>query len=447
MRKGRLPRHQRRQIRAIAVGVFALAFLIRALWALYVQRPIDGVYSDMGGYVHRAHMLLAGQVGGEPRLLALWPWGTHTIVAGELAIFGDKSVIGIGLCHAFVSALSAPAAAFLTTRFLRGSLPPLLVGLAVAVWHPHISYVGFFSSEVWFGTAMLLATVCVVRYSERPRGSRFDALAAGLLLALMFAVRPQVVLTTGLVIGVVVLGAMMGRRVLPRSWTGAALLLMPLVLTMAGSAIRYQRLVGRPGLIAAYEPIQRVFADTDVVKIESNWTSKSGERCNFAFKSVAKDFNGRITPGTIESFEGFIADPEILGAIRSRRLKGVSTGRRILRVLDNVSLLFIKNRPWPDSDIRTKPRKILSIGYVNASLVVLGFAFVGIFGLGRHRSAAILILVNLVTVLFVGAIYIGEARYRVPYDPLLIIVAVVGLVRVATWVDHRFVRRRGTVVP
>lgn len=430
-------------IREIVVFSFAIAFAIRVFWAVHVQHPSDAVYSDMAGYVLRAKMLLAGQVGGEPRMLALWPWGTHTIVAGEIYAFGEKSIVGVGLCQGLVGALAAPCAALLTLRFVPGRLPALIAGLTVATWEPHIAYSGFFSSEVWFSSAMMLGTLFAVRYSERRR--LLDALLCGVLLGLTFVTRPQILLTVLLVLGFIVLARLQSRTLFPanRRRAGGALLALaaffvPLLVMMGASSLRFYRLMGRPGLIAAYEPIQRVFAETDVVKIESGWTTASGERWTFWFKSAAKDVYKPITPGTTEVFEGFIADPEILGEIKRRRLANVPTSARIGRMLNNVSLLIAKNRPWPESDTQVKYRRVLMIGYSNAIWVVLGLAMVGVFALKRSRAAEMLVRAQLLTIFLVGAIYIGEARYRVPYDPLLIVVATVGLFAIARQVVDRW---------
>ena len=104
--------------RVIALVTFLLAFAVRAYWVLRVQSPLAAVYSDMGGYVSRAEMLIKGITPGEPRILALWPWGPHAIFALEFTIFGRQGAVGIGLTHAFIGALTAPCAALLTARFV-----------------------------------------------------------------------------------------------------------------------------------------------------------------------------------------------------------------------------------------------------------------------------------------------------------------------------------------
>ncbi|MBX3193341.1 MAG: hypothetical protein KF819_40540 [Labilithrix sp.] len=415
----RRPFLRRPGIGVVGLVVFVVAFAVRAWWAIRVQRPIDAVWSDMAGYVHRAELLLSGQTPGDPRVLALWPWGTHAIVAGEIALFGRSSVIGIGLCHAVVGAIAAPCAAALAARFVPGRLAALVAGLAVALWHPHVVYGGYFSSEIWFASVSLLATLFLVRHAEGRRG----AVAGGLFLAIAFVIRPQVLLTCAIVGAVIVVARFRGRRLLPLSPGALAALLIPLGIVMAASSVRLHRLTGRWGTIAAYEPVQRLFGATDVAKVESTWTAPNGDRWTWWFNPTTK---GIPTPATTERFEGFIADPELIRAIQERRLEGVGSRTRLARMVDNV-LLLVDNVPWPEKDNPVRVRRLLQKNYKGALFVVLALALFGVWPLRRRPLPGLLVGGQLATIVLVAALYLGEARYRVPYDPLLIVVAVVGL--------------------
>ena len=425
---------RRPKLGVVGVVVFLLAFAVRAWWALRVQRPVDAIWSDMAGYVLRAEMLLSGEMPGEPRMLVLWPWGTHALVAGEIALFGRTSVIGIGLCHAAIGAIAAPCASALTARFVPGRRAALLAGTAVALWHPHVVYSGYFSSEIWFTSATLLATVFLVRHAE----GRPGAIAGGIFLGLAFAIRPQVLLTCAIVAPLLVLARLRGKRLLPRSSGALVAILLPLALLMAASSARFHRLTGRWGLIAASDSVQRLFGATDVAKLESTWTAPNGDRWTWWYNPTTK---GIATPATTETFEGFIADREIIAAIQERRLEGVGIGARLRRMVDNVRLL-VDNVPWPEKDTRIRPRRVLQNNYRGAVFVVLGLALFGLWPLRRHAVAGLLVTAQLATILVVAALFLGEARYRVPYDPLFIVVAVVGLWAIAGFVVRRIRARR-----
>lgn len=423
-RRGR-PLVRASEARAVAVVVFAVALAVRGYWALRVQRPLDAVYSDMGGYVLRAQLLLAGELPAEPRMLALWPWGTHAIVAAEMALLGKKSHVAIGTCHAVVGAIAAPCASALTTRFVRSAAAALVAGLAVALWHPHVVYSGFFSSEIWFTSAILLGTVLLVRRAEGKSG----ALGAGVLLAVAFVVRPQILLTVALVVAALAAQRLRGKKLLRVSRGAGLALVAPLALAMAVSSVRFHRLTGRWGLIAAYEPVQRLFGETEVVKVESTWTAPNGDRWTWWFNPPTKK---PVVPENTERFEGFVCDPDIIASIRKRRLAGVGGGPRVARMIDNVALLAVRNLPWPEDDSKVPFRRDLQKVFARVVLVVISLAVVGLAALRRHPFAALLVRIHLATIVIVGALYLGEARYRVPYDPFFIVAATVGAYTLVT---------------
>jgi hypothetical protein len=398
--------------------MFVLAFVVRAYWTLRVQSPLGAIYSDMGGYVSRAEMLLAGFTPSEPRILALWPWGTHAVVALEFAVFGRRGATGIGLTHAFVGALVAPGAVLLTARFVRSQVAIAIAGLVVALWHPHIVYSGFFSSELWFTTAITLGSLLFVRHCEGRRG----ALGAGLLFAFAFVNRPQALLSALIIGGVLVLGSRNRARWCPRG--GIVVLVLPFVLIAAFSSVRLHRLTGRVGLINLYEQAQRLFGETNVEKLEAAWKAPNGEAWTWWASPHTKQ---PVHPENTVHIQGFIADPDKLSAIREERLRGVSWTARVARTLDNVALLVVRNSTWPENDFRRIVfRARLQYVYRQFLTPLIALCVIGLFCLRRHRAAALVLFANLATIIFVAAVYLGEARYRVPYDPIAIVVATVG---------------------
>ena len=401
---------------------FAIAFAVRAYWTLRVQSPLTAVYSDMGGYVSRAEGLLAGTTPVEPRILLMWPWGTHAIVAGEIALFGRHNVVAIGLAHAFVGALAAPCAALLTARFVRSRIALIGAGLLVALWHPHIVYSGFFSSEIWFSSALMLLSLLLVRRLE----GRSGALGAGILLAVAFACRPQILMTLGMVGGVLVIQWLRRPSSRPRGGVVRFVLplVVPLLLTMGVSSARFHRLSGQYGLIATNEAAQRLFGETSVGKIDADWIAPDGSTWTWWVSPSTKH---PVKPEDQVVVHGFVYDSKLLAAIRAERLRGVTTGARLERMADNVALLVVRSLPWPEDDFRRFAfRDRLQRGFAIALLPLLAFCALGFFFLHRHRIAGLIIAAHLLTIVIVAAIYLGEARYRVPYDPLIIVVATLG---------------------
>lgn len=411
----------------IALASFVVAFVARAYWVLRVQSPLNAVYSDMGGYVSRAEMLLAGKTPGEPRILALWPWGTHAIVALEFAIFGRQGATGIALTHAFVGALCAPAAALITARFVKSRAAVALAGFGVALWHPHLIFSGYFSSEIWFSATIMLASLFFIRHCERRPG----AIGAGIMIAIAFVVRPQIVLTSGMIGGLLFFAWMAQRSWRPR--VHAVALLLPLVLTIAFSSVRLYRLSGRIGMINLYEQAQRLFGETSVGKLDAAWTAPNGERWTWW---AAPHTKRPVKPQDSVKIDGFIADPEKLAAIRAERLRGVPWTARAARAVDNVKLLAWRNVPWPEEDqARRFPYRVaLQNAFANILIALLALAGIGLCFVHRHRIAAMVVWTQLVTIVFVGAVYLGEARYRIPYDPFLWVAAAVGVHAIVSWI-------------
>jgi hypothetical protein len=81
-------------------------------------------------------------------------------------------------------------------------------------------------------------------------------------------------------------------------------------------------------------------------------------------------------------------------------------------------------------------RGSLQAAFYRITLVLIPLALVGIVALlgqraGPSRIAGLVVAVQLASVVIVAALYFAEPRYRVPYDPFLLIAAVVGLGTIA----------------
>lgn len=417
-----LERARTRERRVIALNALALAFAVRLFWILRFQSPFAAVYSDMGGYVMRAEHLLKGTYPDEPRILALWPWGTHALVAIELGLFGH-SPKPIAVIHALVGAIPAACAVLMTARFIKSRVAIAAAGVVVALWHPHVIYSGFFSSEIWFTAFLWIFTLAFVRHCDTDGGGKWSAFVAGVSLAVCFAVRPQILLTC-VIVGAGMVLFRWRPRFRPLRWRWA-LLLVPLLLAMAGSGVRLYRLTGKVGLIAAYQPVQRLFGETNVDKIEANWVSAKGIPQTYWFNPHTKQ---PVHPQNIVHINGFVCDPELIAKVREERLRGVPLSARVRRMIDNIGLLAVNNVPWPEDDFRRDPKRAwLQRLYARITLTMLPFVLIGLFCLRRNIAGQILIWANILTILIVAALYLGEARYRVPYDTFAIVAAVVGI--------------------
>ncbi len=414
----RLPRG----ITVVALGVFLLAFAVRVFWILRVQSPLDTVYSDMAGYVGRAESLLAHRTPSDPRVLSIYPPGTHTLLALEFLVLGRNARGPIAVAHALVGAIAAPCMTALAARLVPSLAVAALVGTLVALWYPHVSFGGLFSSEIWFSAAISLHAWLNVGQWKRAPGK----LAVGLAAATAFFVRPQFLMTWGLDLGARGLGLAWHRGVAD-AMRSLAWLVVPVAVTIVATSVRFHRLSGHWGLIAESSG-NRLWADTDVCQINSTWRTPNGETWSYWFSPPSKPAR---KPSDSVHFDGFIVDPDILDGIRRERLRGVSWRQRVERKLGNISLLVTGNLPWPESNYRDPPwRAALQRSFADALLFgVLPLSGLGLL-LGRRNGTMLIVAANLVTVVFAAAFFFGEARYNIPYAPFALLLAVVGLYEV-----------------
>jgi hypothetical protein len=400
---------------------------VRFAWLRHVQHPLDAVYSDMGGYVERAEGLIHGTTPAEPRILAMFPPGAHAIVALEFLAFGRNGRLGIAVVHALVGAIPAACAPLLVVRFVPKLAAAALVGVLVAFWYPQVAFTGFFSSELWFAAAIALQAWLSGRAWRRSWGQ----LSAGAASAVAMVVRPQFMLTWGMEMLAVGLGRLRDRglRVTARDVTFLAL---PVAIALSVTSVRFHRLTGRWGLMND-SGLNRIWADTDICKVEATWRTPNGEEWTYWFSPPSKP---AIKPSDSVTFRGYIVDPDILERIRLERLRGVPLRDRLRRKLHNVSLLLFGNLPWPESNYREPIRFVgfpssvqrqgVAAGFRDAlAFVFLPLCAVGLV-LGRRNRTMLILAANLVTVLIAAWFFFGEARYHVPYDPFIVVLAVVG---------------------
>lgn len=423
--------------RAVAIGVFALAFVVRLEWVLREQSPLTAVFSDMAGYVDRATSLIDHRTPADPRSWTFYPYGAHILIALEFLFFGRNSEVAIGIVHALVGAVPAACMVLLTRRLVPSHVAAAVVGILVAVWQPQIVYVGFFMSEIWFSAAIAVHALL----SAPGRGHSARLLAVGLLSALAFVVRPQFLVTW--IIDTARHAFARRRRGFRRAAAAVAWLAVPMLVAMAASSIRLHRLSARWGLISDNGNLNRLFANTDICLVESNWITPTGERWSWYFAPPAKPPPCDET--RVARFEGYIGDTDILGQIRGARLRGVSWTDRLARMVRNVELLGAKNMLFPENAFaHDRWRLALQNGFAAAALFcVLPLCAIGLV-LGRRDSMKVITLANFAAVVIASACYYGEVRYRVPYDPFAILFAVVGVyeivrrIRLARHAWHRF---------
>jgi hypothetical protein len=408
-----------REVVAIAWMAFALSLVVREAWIFVVQSPFDSIYSDMSGYVERAREMVDGVPRVYPRLRAFYPYGTHYAFALLFRLVGEQHTAAVRVVYAAMAAFPAYHFVLLASRLFRSVWVLAALGGLFALWQPLVWTVGFFVSEVPFTCLLFYNAWLMVEFASARRGG----LRLGLTSAVLFAVRPQFVLTFGLL--ALVFALERGPLLVRRYALGAyARVLAPCLLVLAFSTVRLHELSGRWGLISENSGLNRLLADTTYARVDARWTTPAGGRYTFWIEAPAKVAVGEH--GGI-NIEGYVGDVALLDAERRRFLADKSLGWRVRRALRNVQLLYRWNDPWPEDElVNPWPRHALQEGF-NAVVrtLVLPLAVVGAFA-ARRRAALAVILAHVATAIVLAMLYFPEARYRVPYDPMLLILAFAG---------------------
>jgi hypothetical protein len=132
-------------------------------------------------------------------------------------------------------------------------------------------------------------------------------------------------------------------------------------------------------------------------------------------------------------YRGYIGDREIQGEIVRECVRRTGLVGQAKYGLTHVALLWGYNSMWPDQ-ANPKPRSVDTLwrwrvmtdmwkdwhNWYLMPAALLGLAFV--FSPRRHLGQGIVAL-NLWGLLIVAVLYIGGIRFRIPYDPLIIVIA------------------------
>ncbi|MEX1367105.1 MAG: glycosyltransferase family 39 protein [Nannocystaceae bacterium] len=417
------------------------ALVVRLHWNLVVHPPEDYVYSDMRGYMRRANNLFTDW--WTPREYdAFYPYGTHVLLYALQAAFGDEpnNYRPIAIGYAIFGALIVGFAYLIARRVTHHPVVAPLVGLILVFYYPLISLGGYTLSEIPFSLCLVSSTFFLVRMAQD--GRRRDAWAAGTMAALGFVIRPQLLASIGL-LGVFWLVA---RRWLPRLRLTLMLqALVPLVLLGAFSAYRLHHHTGRLGLISENGKFNQVFGRCHNNKIRALPDGPGRRLTSFGpppliqlEKREAK--MPGVWPGLdpirereIE-YRGYIGDSEILGEIIRGCVEKTGWTKQVEYSVVNAMLLWRYNIMWPDSGKSLWRESVKQWGMIHSNLFAVP-ALIALFAVFVRRRATGLAIVSLHlwALLIIAVLILGGIRFRAPYDPLIIIMAVEVYAVAAAW--------------
>lgn len=428
------------------------ALVVRLHWNLVVHPPGDYIYSDMSGYMRRANALFG--VWWEPREYdGFYPYGTHVLLYGLQAAFADEpgNFRPIAVAYAIFGAAIVGYGYLLARRVSRFAWLPPIVGLLLVFYYPLISLGGYTLSEVPFSLCLVSSTFYLVRMAQQ--GRRRDAWAAGVMAALGFVIRPQILASIGL-LGVFWLVA---RKWLPRLRLGLMLqALVPLLLIGSFSAWRLHYHTGRTGLISENGKFNQVFGRCHNNKIRALPDKKGRRRTSFGpppLIQLAK--RSDRMPGawpTLDpvgeqeiEYRGYIGDAEILGGFIDECMKESGPLKQVEYGLVNAMLLWRYNIMWPDSGKPFWRPYVKRWGMLHSNLLAVpALLALGMVFVRRRASGMSIVALHLWAIIIIAVLILGGIRFRAPYDPFIIIMALEVYAVVATWLWMRARALRGT---
>lgn len=407
--------------RRLIIVIFCVSALLRIVYVLAFPPNVDQIGYDEVEYEILARNVLAGNGFGygEGKLSSfrppLWPY----TLAGIYSVFG-RSHTAAKLCMALVGSM-LPILIILITRNMLPRRESLASGVVVAVYPPLIVMAGDLMTETMFSTL----------------------LAAVILLAVQWRSHPHLKLA-------VALGAAIGFAALTR---GNALVFIPFLLVWMVAAHRGRGLV------------QAMTVAGVAVAVLSPWTVRNW-RVQHAFVPVS------CNSGYVFSLSFFPHAPDLLRKDRAREYVSQVEHRRVRSEIlyDRISEdnlpppeFLRKNMTdrYPDEApmateverdrfllgksveyIKDHPEKMAlkmlkdfvkfwyfidSWGnYKPSWATIMPFVFIGILITVRQFKTFALIYLLLASVILTVMVFHAATRFRLPYEPFLLILAVAG---------------------
>ncbi|MBW2456591.1 MAG: hypothetical protein JRI68_18885 [Deltaproteobacteria bacterium] len=416
--------------------LFVAALAARLLWTLYLHPPSLYVYSDMEGYVLRAERFLAEPLGSWPDA-ALYPFGTHYLLALCGWVFGSVKHTGTAVVFAALGAGLAPLCFCLTGRLVTGpswpaaadgSAPGQLFTIArVAGWlavayYPLLSLTGYYLSETPYALLLTAAALLTLRLADLGRAR--DAWLLGVVVALGITFRHQLLLGLAMVL----LFALWRRRSLPRLRLGLLVpVVLPIAIVLLAAAARTHHHSGRVSLVSQNASLNRVFG-------RCHYKLVRGRDATFGPPSfdLLDQWAHRYPwqPLKLLPAKGLelrvpvpLTDVDALNDVADDCVAHTGLVRQARYALSHVALLWV-DAGWPDG---SQPRWLGAAQSWRRVHLVLLFVplWITLFaGLGKGRAREGLLGLYVWSLVLLAMLFFGSGRIRAPYDGIIIALAI-----------------------
>jgi hypothetical protein len=414
----------------------------------------------MAAYVVRAERLAADPGGGPWIDETFFPWGTHYLLAALLHFLGGSDASAVAVGWGLLNAAVAPIGYFLAGRLHGGptwsrdehgpggrpgeqrltNVTARASGALLVVYYPLIAYGGYYLSESPFALFVTLTAFLGLRLVDHGRIG--DALLFGVAAAAGIAVRTQLVAGVALLLPFVA----WRRRDLP-ALLGAqhlAAVLVPLALVFGYSSWLAERHTGQRSPLPQNNAVNRAFGRCHAYEIDAIDASIGPPAFGALHRNELEhpDATIKLLPamGGKLRVPGSMIDQRLLNDLADECVARTGTLRQAYYAVTHVVLLWGPPVAWPDMGLPAFRNHMR--GWTFAHLIVFApAALVGmVMGLRRRWPRHGVLGLLLWSMLAVSMLYMGEARTRVPYDALSIVLAVDVYARVARMAALRWQR-------
>lgn len=431
--------------------IFLGALAVRLHWNLEVHPLGDYVYSDMNGYVQRAERMLR-DFSKPHEYSAFFPFATHWMVAGILWLF-DELDPAISIWYALMGATTVAMAYAIARRVSPFPIVAPAVGLIGILYYPHFSNGGYILSETPFCLCLTGAVLAVVRMADH--GRRRDALLLGLFAGVGALFRPQILLSAAFV-GIYWI---IRRKALPNiKFKHLLISAIPLAMCLGLGVVHLHHHTERWGLISENGSFNLVMGRCHNSKIESLPDGKGHGKVHFRPPPLLQVVNAEtaarragVEPGMrmnaafgdTFSYKGYIGDKKQHHEYIRRCIQKTGWGQQLAYSWDNMSLLWFHNIPWPDSGPK-QWRPVAQWWNDQVLYWLMVPSWLGLFWVlvpGRRAAKRGLLSVQILALMLQSAIFFGGTRFRMPYDFVLIVLAVESYALVG-WAAWTLLQRR-----
>lgn len=458
--------------------LFVAALIVRLHWNLSVHPLGSFLYSDMKGYWGRADALLDNPFSVR-EYDAFFPFGTTWLVAAVKLLFGRETLVPIAILYAIFGASIVAASYAIADRVIGARAPWVApaVGLFLLVYYPLVAIGGYLLSELPFCFCLMISVLLLIRLVDddaRPR----HAWLLGIMLGLGSWIRPQLILSVALIGSYWLIMRLAFRRrerenpYAKLGWVQIGRIAVPLLLLLSVASIRFYIHTDKLGLVSGNSGINLVFgrchnkgiyarpdgkghgtvrfSPPPLIQLEAHSAAKPDAL--ITSRSVWGDYPEPVAdvpgfavdeygctrrkcrqPGSEIEYRGYIGDAEIHRKIVRACIERGGFKRQAYFTLSHWVMLWNHNMMWPDQ-ANPRPRskakretwrhrqfvwaRVHRGLLMVPALLALGF----VFGPRRWPKQA-LVALNLWALLIVVGIWFGGIRFRVPYDPIITLLA------------------------